>query len=94
MSKKPEAGLTSREARRRLAAAGSEGADFNRQSSIVRILREVFSEPIFLLMLAAGGLYFVMGSAVDGAILMGFVLIIMVMTIVQERRTERVLELL
>ena len=94
MSNKPEAGLTSREARRRLAAAGSEVTGSNRRRSIIRILREVFSEPIFLLMLAAGGLYFVMGSAVDGAILMGFVLIIMVMTIVQERHTERVLELL
>ena len=49
---------------------------------------------MFQLMLAAGILYFVMGNAQEGLILLGFVLITMLVTIVQEQRTARLLDLL
>ena len=58
------------------------------------IAGEVAREPMFLLLLGAGAIYLAMGDAHEAVILLGFVVIIMVVTILQERRTENALEAL
>lgn len=58
------------------------------------IALEVVREPMFLMLLAAGGLYLLMGEPSDAAMLLGFVVVVMATTVVQERRTERALEAL
>ena len=55
---------------------------------------EVVREPMFLMLVAAGALYLVMGSLGDALMLLGFVFVVMAITIVQERRTERALDAL
>jgi Ca2+-transporting ATPase len=49
---------------------------------------------MFLMLVAAGTLYLLMGETADALMLLSFVFVIMTITIVQERRTERALEAL
>jgi P-type Ca2+ transporter type 2C len=49
---------------------------------------------MFLLLIVAGSLYLALGDPGDALMLLGFVMITMAITIVQERKTERVLETL
>ena len=55
---------------------------------------EVVREPMFLMLVAAGALYLVMGEPKDALMLLGFVFVVMAITITQERRTERALDAL
>jgi len=55
---------------------------------------EVVREPMFLLLVACGLLYLMMGEPTDALMLLGFVFVVMGITIFQERRTERTLEAL
>ena len=61
---------------------------------LLAIVFEVVREPMFLMLVAAGALYLVMGSPGDALMLLGFVFVVMGITIVQERRTERALDAL
>ena len=58
--------------------------------SIVAILRE----PMSLLLLVCGGIYVAVGDGQEAAMLLGFVVFIMALTLFQERKTERALEAL
>jgi Ca2+-transporting ATPase len=49
---------------------------------------------MFLLLVACGSLYLLMGELSDALMLLGFVFVVMGITIVQERRTERALDAL
>lgn len=87
-------GLTTEAAVYRLRVDGPNQLGASQTRTWLGIFREVLREPMFLLLLVAGSLYFAMGDAHEGIMLMGFVFIIMGVTIIQERRTERVLETL
>jgi hypothetical protein len=62
--------------------------------TVLRLALEVVREPMFLLLLAAGGLYVAFGDIQEALTLLGFVVIVMTITIVQEGRTERALDAL
>ncbi len=49
---------------------------------------------MFLLLLAAGGVYLALGETAEALMLLGFVILVMIMVITQEQRTSRVLEAL
>lgn len=87
-------GLTSKVAAERLRRDGANQLSALQTRSWQHILLEVLREPMFLLLLAAGSLYFVMGDPHEGLLMMGFVVIIMSITILQERHTEKALETL
>jgi Ca2+-transporting ATPase len=87
-------GLGDREARDRLTRDGFNELPSRRRRSVWRIALEVAREPMFLLLVAAGSLYLAMGEPRDALMLLGFVFMVMGITIVQERRTERTLETL
>ena len=87
-------GLTAAEARVRLAAEGPNDLPKSDRRSTWRIMRETLSEPMLALLLAAGGIYLAIGSASEGGILIAFAALSVTMTLVQEIRTERVLEAL
>ncbi|KAF0233926.1 MAG: Ca2+-transporting [Desulfovibrionaceae bacterium] len=55
---------------------------------------EVMREPMFLLLVGCGSLYLLMGELSDALMLLGFVFVVMSITITQERRTERALDAL
>jgi len=87
-------GLTQDEAGARLAADGPNELPSSKPRGIVGIALEVVREPMFLLLIACGALYLVMGDVRDALLLLGFVVVVMVITFLQQRRTERALDAL
>jgi P-type Ca2+ transporter type 2C len=88
------AGLTQVEASRRLQVEGPNELPSRTSRSTLAIGLEVVREPMFVLLVGAGALYLAMGELGDALMLLGFVFVVMGITIVQERRTERALEAL
>jgi Ca2+-transporting ATPase len=87
-------GLSPEEAARRLEAEGYNELPRAEERGILRIIFEVIKEPMFLLLIAIGSIYLLLGDIEEAAILMSFVFVIIGITIYQERRTERALEAL
>ncbi|MBP6096881.1 MAG: cation-translocating P-type ATPase [Methyloversatilis sp.] len=63
----------------------------DRSHGVVDTLLGVVREPMFLLLLGAGAIYLLMGDPHEALVLIGFVLVIIGVTVLQERRTERAL---
>ncbi len=84
-------GLSSAAAARRLADEGPNVPRASQRRTLWTIVIEVASEPMFLLLLAAGAVYLLIGDHTEAMVLTGFVLAIMGMTIFQERRTDNAL---
>lgn len=62
--------------------------------SVCRKLLDIFKEPMFLLLLGASLLYFVLGEPKDGIIMIAFVLCMAGINFIQEWRTDRTLQAL
>ena len=88
------AGLSAGEAAARLAADGGNELPSQKPRPLLAIVREVVREPMFLMLVAAGALYLLMGKTSDALLLLSFVFFVIGITVVQERRTERSLEAL
>jgi P-type Ca2+ transporter type 2C len=88
------AGLTTAEARSRLAADGANDLPTASRHGAWRLLREVVSEPMFLLLVGCGAIYLLLGDRNEALMLLGFVFVVIAITFVQERRTERSLDAL
>ena len=86
------AGLSAREAAERLARDGPNLLPGSRPKSALAIVREVATEPMFLMLLAAGGLYLALGDRAEAVFLLGFVFVVLGITLAQQRRTQRALE--
>ncbi len=91
---KASTGLSEREAAQRLKQEGYNELPSTRQRSLLAIAAEVLQEPIFLLLVACGLIYFILGDVQEALILLGFVLFITGITLYQEQKTERALEAL
>jgi P-type Ca2+ transporter type 2C len=87
-------GLTEEEALTRLRVEGPNELPSQKGRGLLAIGIEVIREPMFLMLVAAGGLYLAMGEPTDALLLLSFVLVVMAITIIQERRTERALDAL
>jgi Ca2+-transporting ATPase len=87
-------GLGENEAQERLQQEGPNELPAQKKRSLLTIGFEVAREPMFLMLVAAGSLYFLMGEPGDALMLLGFVFVVMAITITQERRTEHALEAL
>ncbi len=87
-------GLSAEEARSRLQSEGPNELPAEKGRSLLAIAFEVVREPMFLMLVAAGSLYLIMGELTDALMLLGFVFVVMGITVVQERRTERALDAL
>ena len=88
------AGLREAESRERLQQEGPNELPARARRNLFTLVFEVVREPMFLMLVAAGGLYLLMGERADALMLLGFVFVVMGITIVQERRTEHALEAL
>ena len=55
---------------------------------------EVTREPMFLMLLACGLIYLILGDVQEALMLLGFVFVVLGITLYQERKTERALEAL
>ena len=88
------AGLTEQEARTRLDAEGYNELPRHDRRTPLRIVLEVLREPMLALLLGAGFVYLLLGDLKEALILLAFGAMSIVITVVQETRTERVLEAL
>lgn len=82
-------GLTSEEAAQRLQQDGPNTLPGDERRNLRAIVRETLQEPMFMLLLAAGSLYLLLGNLHEGLVLFGLVLVVLAMTLYQEGKTER-----
>src|SRR5512138_815749 len=87
-------GLTEQEALERLAQDGYNELPAAKKRTFLHILLEVIREPMFLMLIACGLLYLLLGDQEEAIMLMGFVFVIIGITFYQEQKTERALEAL
>ena len=87
-------GLSGAEAKRRLAAEGPNVLPAARRRDTLAIALEVVREPMFLLLVAAAVIYLALGDVREALILGASVVVVMAITVAQERKTERALEAL
>ncbi|MBP3981363.1 cation-translocating P-type ATPase [Acidovorax sp. JG5] len=85
-------GLSATEAARRLSAEGPNLLPGSAPKSMLAIVRDVLTEPMFLMLLAAGGIYLALGDRAEALFLLGFVFVVIGITLAQERKTQRALK--
>lgn len=93
VSDAPE-GLTCSEAQSRLREEGFNELPRTGHRSLPRIALEVVREPMFGLLIGAGLIYLLLGDHTEALLLLAFASISVMIAIVQESRSERVLEAL
>ena len=87
-------GLGDAEARRRLSRDGPNELPVSQPRSVLRLAREVSSEPMLLLLVACGVTYMLLGDRQEALMLLGFVFVVMGISFTQQRRSERSLDAL
>jgi len=87
-------GLTPEQAAERLRAEGPNELPRPGVRSLGRIVVDIVREPMFGLLLAAGAIYLLLGDLAEALLLLAFASISVLIAIVQENRSERVLEAL
>jgi Ca2+-transporting ATPase len=90
----PFRGLSEDEAGERLKAEGFNELPRQEHRTLLGIVLEVLHEPMLVLLLAGGAIYLLLGDLQEALILLAFASMSVVITVVQETRTERVLEAL
>ena len=78
----------------RFRADGYNELPASKPRSFLATAFEVVREPMFLLLVASGSIYLVVGDLIEGLLLLAFVLVVMGITLYQQRKTERALEAL
>ena len=77
-------GLLQAEAVERLRVEGPNELPAAGRRSILAIALEVLREPMFLLLVSAGAIYLLLGDMNDALMLLGFVFVVMGITLHQE----------
>ena len=87
-------GLSSAIAAENLKRDGYNELPSTKKRSFLRILIEIIKEPMFVLLIGAGVVYLLLGDRFDALFLLVFACLSVAITIVQESRSEKVLEAL
>ncbi|MDQ4419488.1 cation-translocating P-type ATPase [Sphingobium sp. DEHP117] len=87
-------GLSEPEAAARLLADGPNELPRSNGRTVLRIVVDVVREPMIALLVAAGFIYLLLGDLHEALILVAFACLSIVITVVQETRTEHALEAL
>lgn len=87
-------GLTSEEARRLQEKYGKNELVPKKKENLFLKILEVLKEPMFLLLLIASTIYFILGEPRDGIIMLIFVVAVITIDIVQEWKTDKTLRAL
>lgn len=88
------AGLTTPEALQRLEQFGKNELTPQKKESFFHKVLHIICEPMFLLLLVAAGIYFILGEPRDGAIMLVFVIGIISIDVIQEWKTDKTLNAL
>ncbi|MFH0999779.1 MAG: HAD-IC family P-type ATPase, partial [Bacteroidota bacterium] len=87
-------GLTQKEVAEKLAKEGYNELPSSKPKNVFQIATGVVKEPMFLLLVACGTLYLVLGDIREGIMLLGFVFVVMGIEFYQEKKTEKALDAL
>jgi len=87
-------GLSEAEADARLKAEGPNLLPQPNKRTMLRIAFDVVREPMFGLLLGAGAIYMILGDHEEALILLGFATLSISIAVIQETRSERVIEAL
>src|SRR5680860_1330849 len=87
-------GLSSTEAANKLENEGYNELPSSKPKNVFQIALGVVKEPMFLLLVACGTLYLILGDIQEGLMLMGFVFVVMGIEFYQEKKTEKALDAL
>ena len=90
----PIRGLSEADVQARLKTEGYNELPRSERRTPLRIILEVLREPMLALLLGGGAIYLALGDLNDALILLAFATMSVLITFVQETRTERVLEAL
>jgi P-type Ca2+ transporter type 2C len=85
-------GLTQSEILTRQAQEGYNELPSSQRRNLGSLAWEIVQDPIFLLLLGGGIIYWVLGDLQEALILLGFVFFIMGISLYQEGKTEHALE--
>ena len=87
-------GLSPAEAAARLAAEGPNRLPAAQRRGTAAIAAEVLREPMLLLLVASAALYLTVGDLHEALVLAASIVVVVLITVVQERKAERALEAL
>ncbi len=89
-----ETGLTESQVRLRQQQEGYNELSAGKSRSLLSIAGDTIRDPIFLLLLGGGLIYWILGDLQEAMILLGFVVFLAGISLYQEGKTERALEAL
>jgi len=89
-----QSGLSEADVALRLQQHGYNELPSSKGRNILATAWDVVREPMFLLLLACGTIYLILGDVQEALMLLGFVFVVLGITLYQERKTERALEAL
>jgi P-type Ca2+ transporter type 2C len=87
-------GLSQKEASEILRKEGYNELPASKPKSVLKIAFGVIKEPMFLLLVACGSLYLILGDIQEGLMLLSFVFFVMGIEFYQEKKTEKALDAL
>ncbi len=87
-------GLTQAQVLNKLKIEGFNELPSAKRRGWLKIVLDVLKEPMFILLVACGIIYLALGDISEAVMLLGFVFVIMGITIYQEGKTERAVEAL
>lgn len=87
-------GLSANQVKEKLRTEGFNKLPSSKPKNFVSIALSVAKEPMFILLVACGTLYIVLGDMWGGLMLLGFVFVIMGIEFFQEKKTEKALDAL
>src|SRR6266545_2596701 len=90
----PLVGLSDSDAAARLLRDGPNELPSARERSLLAIALEVLREPMFILLIASGAVYLLLGDPAEAIALLAAVFLVIGITLYQERKTERALHAL
>jgi P-type Ca2+ transporter type 2C len=87
-------GLSTDEVENRLRLDGPNELPSDKNKSIFGTIFEILKEPMLLLLIGCSSIYLILGEKQDALMLSTFVIVVIGISIVQERKTEKALEAL
>ncbi len=87
-------GLTEDQVKQKLSVEGFNELPSSKPRSLFHLAVGVIQEPMFLLLVACGTLYLILGDIQEGIMLLAFVFVIMGIEFYQEKKTEKALDAL
>ncbi|HBY01354.1 MAG TPA: ATPase [Rikenellaceae bacterium] len=87
-------GLTNKEVEQKISKEGYNELPSSKPKNVFNIAFGVVKEPMFILLVACGSLYMLLGDIQEGIMLLGFVFFVMGIEFYQEKKTEKALDAL